>query len=197
MGYDIWQRDSSFCIRRENFPGLVKAAIQRFPDLFDEMSSVREIFKGFDFEVDKDAEGNLSDITFTGDRAGNEDELFETIAPFVEPGSSVSFYGEDGNIWQYRFDGEQCRDESPLLIWPENPKPPKEGQSVYRLPFSIQGELAFPAASRKEACRALELLDPEDFLSHLLTLFQKNGIGAYLRPDEMKKAEGETDALIS
>ena len=38
MGYDIWQRGSSFCIRKENFPGLVKVAIQRFPDLFDEMS---------------------------------------------------------------------------------------------------------------------------------------------------------------
>ena len=51
MGYDIWQRGSSFCIRKENFPRLVKAAIQRFPTWFDEMSSVREIFKEFDFEV--------------------------------------------------------------------------------------------------------------------------------------------------
>lgn len=197
MGYDIWQRGSSFCIRKENFPGLVKVAIQRFPDLFDEMSSVREIFKEFDFEVDKDEEGNLSDIVFTGEKAGNEDELFETIAPFVEAGSSISFYGEDNSIWRYCFDGKQCRYETPLLIFPENPKPPKEGQSVYRLPFSIQGELAFPAASRKEACRALELLDSEDFLSHLLTLFQKNGVRTYLRTDEMKKAEGQADALIS
>ena len=70
MGYDIWQRGSSFCIRKENFPGLVKVAIQRFPDPFDEMSSVREIFKEFDFEVDKDEEGNLSDIVFTGEKAG-------------------------------------------------------------------------------------------------------------------------------
>ena len=106
MGYDIWQRDSSFCIRKENFPGLVKAAIQRFPDLFDERSSVREILGEFDFEVDKDAEGNLSDIVFTGEKAGNEDDLFETIAPFVEQGSSVSFYGEDNSIWQYCFDGK-------------------------------------------------------------------------------------------
>ena len=141
MGYDIWQRGSSFCIRKENFPGLVKVAIQRFPDLFDEMSSVREIFKEFDFEVDKDAEGNLSDIIFTGEKTRYEDELFETIAPFVEAGSSVSFYGEDNSIWRYCFDGKQCRYETPLLIFPENPKPPKEGQSVYRLPFSIQGEL--------------------------------------------------------
>lgn len=190
MGFDIWQRDSSFCIRKVNFAGLVKAAIQRFPDLFDEMSSVREIFKEFDFEVDKDEKGNLDDIVFTGGRAGNEDELFEAIAPFVEAGSSVSFYGEDGSIWQYCFDGKQCRNESPLLIWPENPKALKEGQSVYRLPFSIQGELEFRAASRKEAYMALGLFDSEKFLSHLLTQFQKNGIGSYLRPDEMKKVEG-------
>ena len=44
---------------------------------------------------------------------------------------------------------------------------------------------------------ALRVFDSEDFLSHLMTLFQKNGIGAYLRPDEMKKAEGQADALIS
>lgn len=119
MGFVIWQMESSFCIRKEYFAGLVKAAIQRFPDLFDEMSSVRDIFKEFDFEVDKDEKGNLDDIVFTGDRAGNEDELFEAIAPFVEAGSSVSFYGEDNSIWQYCFDGKQCRNESPLLIWPE------------------------------------------------------------------------------
>ncbi|MCI8649608.1 MAG: hypothetical protein HFG20_05780 [Anaerotruncus sp.] len=196
MGYDIWQRGSSFCIRKENFPGLVKAAIQHFPNLFDEMSSVGEIFKEFDFEVDKDAEGNLSDIIFTGEKTRYEDELFETIAPFVEPGPSVSFYGEDGNIWQYCFDGKQCRDESPLLIWPGNPKPPKEGQSVYRLPFSIQGEIELHAASQKEACMALRVFDSEDFLSHLMTLFQKNVVRTYLRPNEMKKAEGEADALI-
>ena len=62
------------------------------------MSSVREIFKEFDFEVAKDEEGNLSDIVFTGEKAGNEDELFETIAPFVEAGSSISFYGEDNSM---------------------------------------------------------------------------------------------------
>ena len=197
MGYDIWQRDSSFCIHKENFPGLVKAAIQRFPDLFDEMSSVREIFKEFDFEVDKDAEGNLSDIVFTGEKAGNEDDLFETIAPFVEQGSSVSFYEEDNSIWQYCFDGKQCWDESPLLIWPENPKPLKKGQSVYRLPFSIQGELELYAESLEKACMAFGLFDSEDFLSHLLTLFQKNGIGTYLRLDEIKKEEGEADAVFS
>lgn len=189
MGYDICQRDSSFRICKDNFAGLVKAAIQRFPELFDEMSSVREIFKEFDFEVDKDAEGNLDDIVFTGEKAGGEDELFDAIAPFVEAGSSISFYGEDGNIWQYCFDGKQCRDESPLLIWPENPKPLKEGQTVYRLPFSIQGELGIPARSLDGAHMALEQFSSEDFLSHLLKLFQTNGIGSYLRPSEMKRLE--------
>ena len=103
---------------------------------------------------------------------------------------------EGGSIRQYCFDGKQCRDKSPLLIWPENPKPPKEGQSVYRLPFSIQGELELYAESSEKACTTFGLFDSEDFLFHLLTLFQKNGIGAYLRPDEMKKAKGKADALI-
>ena len=189
MGFVIWQRESSFCIRKEYFAGLVKAAIQRFPDLFDEMSSVRDIFKEFDFEVDKDAEGNLSDIIFTGEKTRYEEEFFETLAPFVEPGSFVSFYGEDNSIWRYCFDGRQCRYETPLLIFPENPKSLKEGQSVYRLPFSIQGEIELHAASREEACMAFRVFGPEGFLSHLLTLFQKNGVGRYLRPDELKEVE--------
>ena len=189
MGFVIWQRESSFCIRKEYFAGLVKVAIQRFPDLFDEMSSVRDIFKEFDFEVDKDAEGNLSDIVFTGEKTRYEEEFFETLAPFVEPGSFVSFYGEDNSIWRYCFDGRQCRYETPLLIFPENPKSLKEGQSVYRLPFSIQGEIELHAASREEACMAFRVFGPEGFLSHLLTLFQKNGVGRYLRPDELKEVE--------
>lgn len=105
----------------------------------------------------------------------------------MEAGSAVSFYGEDSSIWQYRFDGKQCRYETLLLVWPENPKARKEGQTVYRLPFSIQGELEFYAASQEEAGKSLGLFSAEDLLTHLLTLFQKNGLGSYLRLDELRK----------
>ena len=196
MGYEIYLRERNFTVKKENFVPLVQVVREKFPALFDSMDSLRVVFKEFDFSVEADENGDLVDLEFPGGRAGNEDEFFAAIAPFVEPGSYLCFEGEDNAIWINRFDGKQCMEERPLLIFPNSPKPLKEGQAVYRLPFSIQGDIEIPAVSLEDAYKVLERFDSEDFLSCLLALFQENGIGCYLRPAEMKKMEGSTDAAL-
>lgn len=59
-----------------------------------------------------DDEGNIEDIEFLGQKLGNEDELFNTIAPFVRAGSYIVVAGEEGEVWRWRFDGERCHREA-------------------------------------------------------------------------------------
>jgi hypothetical protein len=51
-----------------------------------------------------DAAGNIVDLCFHGDKYGSfEDDFLPLLAPFVEPGSSLTMEGEDGAIWRWLF----------------------------------------------------------------------------------------------
>ena len=191
MGSYIYQRDCDFTIRKENFQTLIETISKRFPQRFDAMDSVRDIFRSFRFNVEADEEGNLVGLEFIGEKSSyEEDEFFETIAPYVEAGSYISFDGDNESIWMYQFDGKSCREESPLFVWPENPKPLKEGQAFYRLPFAVEGALMIPAGSLAEAKEAAKWVHQIDLLSRFRTLLEENKTQAYLQMDKLEQVEG-------
>jgi hypothetical protein len=39
------------------------------------------------------------------DKVGNEDVLFEVLAPYIDAGGYVEWRGEDGSHWMWMFDG--------------------------------------------------------------------------------------------
>lgn len=55
-----------------------------------------------------DANGTILAIEFTGEKMGNEQALFNAIAPFVKKGSRIHMEGEDGDRWEWVFSGEDC-----------------------------------------------------------------------------------------
>ena len=50
--------------------------------------------------------GAINDIDFEGEKIGDEELMFNAIAPFVEADSYITMLGEDGEQWRYFFDGE-------------------------------------------------------------------------------------------
>lgn len=52
-------------------------------------------------------------LTFCGEKLGDDEFLFKTLAPFVEDGSYVQFSGEDGAVWRWSFIGGKLVDKSP------------------------------------------------------------------------------------
>jgi hypothetical protein len=50
-----------------------------------------------------DGEGNIVSLEFTGEKEGDEDILFEAIAPWVRDGSFVVAACEDGRVWRWLF----------------------------------------------------------------------------------------------
>jgi hypothetical protein len=124
MGYYMSQRDADFFIPRANFPkllellGCLDGAYSWVGD-FQGKDSVEDSFAGWRWPVVLDDEGNIDGIEFSGEKLGDDSCLFEKIAPCVRPGSFVEMLGEDGHLWRWAFDGENCKEISPSIVWPD------------------------------------------------------------------------------
>jgi hypothetical protein len=53
--------------------------------------------------TDTDELGNITSLDFIGEKLGDEEVLFEAIAPFVQDGSYIQMAGDDGRIWRWLF----------------------------------------------------------------------------------------------
>ena len=64
-----------------------------------------------------DDNDSIEDLEFLGEKRGDDQTLFEAIAPFVEAGSYIVVAGEDGKVWRWRFDGEKCHYEIGKIVF--------------------------------------------------------------------------------
>lgn len=59
----------------------------------------------------------IADITFTGEKWGDDNIVFDAIAPFVRAGSYIEMLGEDGERWRWVFDGSDWRQVNAKTVW--------------------------------------------------------------------------------
>lgn len=109
MGYCMEQMASSFFIEKQ-FLEQVRDRIvafskedRRWVDPIEETVSVKDAFAECRWDVNLDAEGNIDGISFSGEKAGDDNILFSRIAEFVLPGSYIQMLGEDNSIWRWIF----------------------------------------------------------------------------------------------
>jgi hypothetical protein len=58
-----------------------------------------------------EAEATAAEVTitnFVGEKLGDDQDLWNAIAPFVQAGSFLHMVGEDGAHWRWSFDGQTC-----------------------------------------------------------------------------------------
>ncbi len=84
--------------------------VNKAPTLEDAMTEWRYV-------PEMDDEGNIVDISFEGEKIGDEMEMFKTIAPFVEEGSYIEMQGEDGAFWRWVFKNGQVKEVTPRVEW--------------------------------------------------------------------------------
>ena len=127
MGYYMQQRDSRFRIAHEKFPAAL-AAVQalgqghmnfRWVDPhFVHASTVAEMLEAWNWEGEFDPiTGDLTNIYFAGEKLGDEETLFQALAPFVDKGSFIEMQGEDGELWRWVFDGQQMIEQTARITW--------------------------------------------------------------------------------
>jgi hypothetical protein len=143
MGIYIYQLQSEFQVPAEQCAGMLdvlKKAIEETPEelLFGGERRGDIIIRFFAFinhekvlnaaNLEKalrfcrwapefDEEGNIIDIEFTGEKYGNEDILFNALAPFVKNGSFIAMVNDRREVWRWRFDGQKCHKECGELIF--------------------------------------------------------------------------------
>jgi len=71
---------------------------------------IQDAFADWRYPVEIDETGNVVGIEFSGEKIGQENIMFETIAKFVSPGSFIRMMGEDGYRWKWVFDGKTCQE---------------------------------------------------------------------------------------
>jgi hypothetical protein len=67
--------------------------------------------------TEEDVYGNIHDISFTGEKMGDELILFQTIAPFVREDSYIEMHGEESAMWRWVFRNGKVTEKSPSVIW--------------------------------------------------------------------------------
>lgn len=126
MGYCIEMTDSKFVIKKENFEKALNSLKSVF--VLENMTCVdcidgREyphfcwvntqiVLNSATLEVAMseiryfpfcNAQGDICNVEFVGEKYGDEKIFFNVLAPYVEDGSFLSFCGEDGNTWTWNF----------------------------------------------------------------------------------------------
>jgi hypothetical protein len=124
MGYYIRQRDANFMIKAEN----KEKALKAIKDLTNTKSGndsfswvdmdnarntdiLKEAFEAWRWASFDDPDGNINDIRFCGEKSGDCNKLFTAIAPYVEKGSFIEMSGEEGEIWQWVFNGKTMEEK--------------------------------------------------------------------------------------
>ena len=134
MGYYIEIIDSEFFIAAENKP-LALQALQDLPtDMggggngnircfswvdanFRQAHSLEDCLNAWRWGADTDNVGNITGIWFKNEKLGDEEFLFNAIAPFVQSGSYIEVHGEEGARWRWVFENGKCTEKWATITW--------------------------------------------------------------------------------
>lgn len=156
MGYCMSQRESRFRIDaakmadafsalntlamkapaqgRGHFSWVNTATLHQAQSLQDHLDEWR-------WEPSFDPQGNLIEVSFTGEKLGDDKALFDALAPFVTSGSFIVMQGEDGEMWRWVFDGTRCVEQSASVSFGDLPSDVIDAQARDVTPESRPGRL--------------------------------------------------------
>lgn len=129
MGYCISMRESVFYIgadnknkARDDVREYVKENNPNWAWINDNKTLLKSptlegILSEFGYEPTIDDDGNITDIDFWSEKMGDEEKLFEIIAPYVKDGY-IEMNGEEGCFWRWVFKGGKFYTVDPEVTWP-------------------------------------------------------------------------------
>lgn len=133
----IYQYGTDFTITPENVQKAREALLQEVD--ISEDASLREILFVYDFEPD-DSDNEeitgLTDLTYIGEKEDDEQmgEFFRILAPFVETGSEICFYNDEGEHFRYYFTCGMVFRQDGEVVFPDTPRIP----NFWSLPPAVQ-----------------------------------------------------------
>ena len=124
MGYYMSQRNADFCIEKKNIPACFKVIKEMnkgdWVKNIKECENIKDVFDAWRWEIMFDETGNINDILFQGEKLGDDEVFFQTIAPYVKDGSHIEMSGEEDAIWQWLFNNGKFEEKYANLDWDES-----------------------------------------------------------------------------
>lgn len=198
MNYKIKECEILIC--NKHYPALVEAIQNEYPHFPKNTESIIRIFEWFNFRIDVNFQGDIFGLELTDESREEDEALFNTMAPFVEPGSYIGFVNHAGDTWRCVFDGGRAVRIIPFILWPEVPIPKEE--ETFNVSFSIQDKISVSAESKEEAYYQALWYGEEAILRRIFTSLKKSGVAEFIEkmpdgsfkiePTAEKKYEGGT-----
>jgi hypothetical protein len=113
---------SVFTMKKENVEPAFKALKEHFTEVGDKSwisganvlraKTFKEAMKECRWDIGTTLKypvsGQVIQISFNGEKLGDDESVLNVIAPYVEAGSYIEMSGEDDNHWRWEFDGSSC-----------------------------------------------------------------------------------------
>lgn len=133
--YSVVQTDSKFVIKRDKVFDAYREVLilgtgannKNLSDIqlgwiMDKLPAIRRLSVvveyGWGFEMGHDPDGDINGIYYSfSSLTGEEERLFNAIAPFVEDGSFIEMKGEDDKTWRWVFKNGKVEKVFPKLKW--------------------------------------------------------------------------------
>lgn len=82
------------------------------PDELGAAVTLVEALRAFRFEAVTSPDGQIEGVELIGNvrSAGDERHLWAVLAPFVQAGGEMIWFGEDDRIWRWSFDGTRMHE---------------------------------------------------------------------------------------
>ncbi len=114
MGYCMWQRDcQDFFIPKEKLHDATLA----LNEFSQKEQSFEEHLLEAGFETEKDGDGNVIGLYFTGEKLTDQYEMFQALLPFVKEGAFLEFIGEEFDQWRWVFRKGKLIEITPTIVW--------------------------------------------------------------------------------
>lgn len=129
MGYYISVQEVKFYIPKENIQGAYEAIkalhgketrgdhFAWVSHEFYKLPDFKSIIEDWGWSVEFDSEGNINNLSFDREKIGDEQILFDAIAPFVKEGSFIHIVGEEAEQWKWVFKNNKCVEIQPKVVW--------------------------------------------------------------------------------
>ena len=133
MGYCMTQRDSMFTIKAEN----TKEALNAIKELagsetiedsggrhfswvdnnYVNAETLEDALRAWRWIVEPDGNGDINYIYFNGEKLGDDEVLFNALAPFIDDDCFIEMSGEDGALWRWCFENGECKERFANISW--------------------------------------------------------------------------------
>lgn len=132
MGYYINLEDSKFHVKKENVRPLMGALYRWMAsggkygrswinskviqDKY-EKNDIGGMFNECRWPIRVDADGNIVEIRFEGEKLGDDESMFSAISEFIEDKSYIQILGEEGEAWRWYFIGGKLYEDHVNRVW--------------------------------------------------------------------------------